>query len=204
MDQSITPDEMNTFRSIPFQKKLQSMETYLIGGPRGKYNMADVAEQVFHDRNYSFTVSLIHRCYNFSGQNGGRYKPGCRFEQAHGYRVTRDDIEAFLRQYPNGTFGSGITFEQFLLTRVQAARSGARQPSAPRPARQAPRPGPDEVSSSPALLKFRVTLLVVMLAALGVLVFLGVTGQLFERMGLSLICAAVAAVSYLAIKKIYF
>ncbi len=133
----ITEDERNQFRSIAFKKKADSMELYLIGRNGYKYNMQEVGEAVFGDANYSFTVSLIHRCYNFSGQNGGKYRNGCKFEQKYGYRVTRSDIEAFLKKYPNGTFNNGVTFEDFLLTRLKSAQNSV---PAAAPAQRQPAP----------------------------------------------------------------
>lgn len=125
----ITSDELNQFRSLPFKKKADSMELYLIGDG-GRYNMQEVATRVFGHENYSFTVSLIHRCYNFSGQNGGRYCNGCAFEKKYGYRVTRKDIEAFLKKYPSGTYSRGITFEDFLKTRINSSSNKTVTPTA--------------------------------------------------------------------------
>lgn len=121
----ITSDELAQFKSLAVKKKVDSMELYLIGSNGYKYNMQEVGARVFGDENYSYTVSLIHRCYNFSGQNGGKYRNGCNFEQTTGYRVTRSDIEAFVKKYPNGTYNNGVTFEDFLKTRV---KSGSTQP----------------------------------------------------------------------------
>lgn len=114
----ITNDELNQFRHISLKNKIDSMQLYLIGKNGYKFNMQDVGYKVFSDPNYSYTVSLIHRCYNFSGQNSGKYRDGCKFEQRYGYRVSRKDIEAFIKKYPNGTFNSNITFEDFLITRI--------------------------------------------------------------------------------------
>jgi len=125
----ITEDEFYQFSKLPLQKKIKSMEAYLIGVNGRKFNMKQVGAMVFGDENFSFTVSLIHRCYNFSNQNSGRYAPGCKFEKTYGYRVTVDDIEAFVRTYPNGTFNTGITFEDFLKTRLINAAQGQNQPA---------------------------------------------------------------------------
>lgn len=116
----ITSDELAQFKSLAVKKKVDSMELYLIGSNGYKYNMQEVGARVFGDENYSYTVSLIHRCYNFSGQNGGKYRNGCKFEQITGYRVSRSDIEAFVKKYPNGTFNNGVIFEDFLKTRVKS------------------------------------------------------------------------------------
>lgn len=130
-------DEFSQFKNLSAKKKVDSMELYLIGCNGYKYNMQEVGERVFGNENYSYTVSLIHRYYNFSGQNGGRYREGCSFERTYGYRVTRKDIEAFVRKYPNGTVDKGVTFEDFLITRVKNAKSPAqkrpKQTSAPVP-----------------------------------------------------------------------
>jgi hypothetical protein len=133
MNNIITDDELNQFRSLPVQKIVDSMEAYLIGINGHKYKMKEVGARVFGDENYSFTVSLIHRCYNFSGQNGGKYSNGCKFEKNYGYRVTRQDIEAFVKKYPMGTYSLGITFEDFLLTRVKSAKAQGTKPQAPKP-----------------------------------------------------------------------
>lgn len=118
----ITEEESAQFRSLSVKKKVDSMELYLIGANGRRYNMQEVGAAVFGDANYSYTVSLIHRCYNFSGKNSGLYRDGCRFEQTYGYKVTRRDIEAFVQRYPNGTFRNGVTFEDFLRTRASAAQ----------------------------------------------------------------------------------
>lgn len=128
-------DELNQFKSLAVKKKVDAMEAYLIGINGNRYNMQEVGARVFGDENYSFTVSLIHRCYNFSGQNGGKYRNGCKFEQMYGYRVTRKDIEAFVRKYPNGTVSQGNKFEDFLKAR---ASSSSTKKSASKPQKQTP------------------------------------------------------------------
>lgn len=117
----ISNDELMQFKNIPFSKKVDCMELYLLGDGQYRYNMEDVGRKILNDKNGSFTVSLIHRCYNFSGKNSRKYREGCKFEQTYGYRVTRRDIEDFVRTYPNGTFQTGITFEDFLKTRIGRA-----------------------------------------------------------------------------------
>ena len=119
----ISNDEFAQFKSINRNLKIEAMEMYLIGNNGYKYNMQEVGKALFGDENYSFTVSLITRCYNFAGQNGGKYRNGCKFEKTYGYRVSREDIEAFVRKYPNGTFGNGVTFEDFLIARVESSRN---------------------------------------------------------------------------------
>ena len=52
------------------------MEAYLIGINGHKYKMKEVGARVFGDENYSFTVSLIHRCYNFRGKMAGNIAMG--------------------------------------------------------------------------------------------------------------------------------
>ncbi|AGC68854.1 hypothetical protein Cst_c18770 [Thermoclostridium stercorarium subsp. stercorarium DSM 8532] len=121
MNNKITEEEFYQFKKLPVQKKIDSMEAYLIGINGRRYNMEEVGGMVFGEENYSFKVSLIHRCYNFFGQNSGKYAPGCNFERNYGYRVTRKDIEDFVNTYPNGTFDIGITFEDFLKTRIAGA-----------------------------------------------------------------------------------
>ena len=124
----ITDDELKQFKSLPFKKKIDCMEAYLIGVHGVSYNMQDVGIYVFGQENYSYTVSLIHRCYNFSGQNGGKYCEGCKFEQVYGYRVTRRDLESFVKKYPNGTFERGISFEDYLLSKVKDAKQSESVP----------------------------------------------------------------------------
>lgn len=118
----ISEDELVQLRNIPISRRVDCMALYLLGSGGYYYNMQEVGAKIFGDVNYSYTVSLIHRCYNFSGQNSGRYCNGCKFEQTYGYRVSRNDIEAFVKTYPNGTFSNGITFEEFLIARAESAR----------------------------------------------------------------------------------
>ena len=137
---TITSDEVSQFKSLPVKKKVDSMDLYLRGDGR-KYTMQEVGARIFGNENYSYSVSLIHRCYNFSGQNGGKYRNGCKFEQTYRYRVTRADIEAFVRAYPDGTFRNGVTFEDFLRTRVGSAKVPTLNPQ-----QQAQRSVPQEYS----------------------------------------------------------
>lgn len=123
----ITNDEFRQFKSLATKKKVDSMELYLIGANGCRFNMQEVGAKVFGDDNYSYTVSMIHRCYNFSGQNSGKYRNGCKFEQMYGYRVSRKDIEAFVKKYPNGTFNNGVTFEDFLRTRLNNTQKFTQQ-----------------------------------------------------------------------------
>jgi hypothetical protein len=116
----LSSDELYQFKALPKKKIVDSMELYLIGYGQYRYNMEEVGVRLFGDANYSHTVSLIHRAYNFSGQNGGRYRKGCRFETTYGYEVTKNDIVDFVNQYPNGTYRMDITFEDFLITKVKS------------------------------------------------------------------------------------
>lgn len=118
MNNSMTAEEMKTFRNLSIKTKVDSMEAYLVGVDGRTYNMQEVGDVIFGDENYSFTVSLIHRAYNFSGRNGGKYRNGCQFEKKHGYRVSRKDIEAFVRKYEHGCFDKNVTFETFLISRL--------------------------------------------------------------------------------------
>lgn len=123
---NITHDELNTFKSITTKQVIESMELYLIGNNGRTMNMAEVGRAVFGSDTYSQRVSLIHRIYNFSGQNGGKYAKGCDFERRYGYKVTKADIQAFVRKYPNGTYDNGVTFDDFLLSRISGATGGDR------------------------------------------------------------------------------
>ena len=121
MSTVISENEFNTFCSLDFKTRANCMEAYLIGLNNRMYNMEEVGSLLFNNKNYSFTISLLLRCYNFSGKNGGNYKNGCSFEKKYGYRVSRQDIEALLSTYPDGIFNTNITFEQFLISRVNNA-----------------------------------------------------------------------------------
>ena len=133
MNNIISPDELKTFKSLGQKKIVDCMELYLIEG----YNMSQVGNLVFGKENYSYTVSLIHRIYGFSDRNSGLYRNGCSFERNYSYRVTRQDIEAFVKKYPEGTYSKGIRLEDFLITRAnkqkatgvsrKASNSGDRQ-----------------------------------------------------------------------------
>lgn len=115
VNNTISQDEFNVFMGISNETKVQVMELYLIEG----YTMNDVGYEVFGKDDRSFTVSLIHRCYNFSGRNGGKYRKGCKFQLEHNYIVSKNDIEEFIKQYPRGTFGNGITFDDFLIEKIR-------------------------------------------------------------------------------------
>ncbi len=123
----ISIDEFEQFKALQRSdpdKIIDCMELYLIGDGVRTYNMNEVGAIVLGiEENGSFKVSQIHRIYNFSNSNQGRYRNGCKFEQTYGYRVTREDIEAFTDMYPDGTTEEDITFDDFLLARVQ--RGGA-------------------------------------------------------------------------------
>ena len=115
VNNTISQDEFNVFMGISNVTKVKVMELYLIEG----YTMNDVGYEVFGKDDRSFTVSLIHRCYNFSGRNGGKYRKGCKFQLEHNYIVSKKDIEEFIKRYPRGTFGNGITFEDFLIDKIR-------------------------------------------------------------------------------------
>lgn len=70
-------------------------------------------------------VSLIHRCYNFSGRNCGKFSV-----KKFGYEVTEDDVVAFVKKYPDGIIanystdpGSGIEMEEFLIEQISKCGS---------------------------------------------------------------------------------
>lgn len=116
MGNDLTSNDIQNFKHINEHDKIRCMDAYLI---RGIGNMQDVGMSVFNNRNASHTVSLIHRAYNFSLRNGGRYKNGCAFEKQYNYRVSINDIEVFVRAYPNGCWQGGYSFEQFLIERAE-------------------------------------------------------------------------------------
>ncbi len=193
----ITSSELAQFKSLAVKKKVDSMELYLIGANGYKYNMQEVGARVFGDENYSYTVSLIHRCYNFAGQNGGKYRNGCKFEQTYGYRVSRKDIEAFVKKYPNGTFNNGVTFEDFLRTRVNSAQKANTPKAAPKQQRQSPLKQNQQVQRIPQYQidykntgynndplkdrKFKGTMIAVGSAGAGILLIMLLTGNLFRH-----------------------
>lgn len=132
MDNILSEEELSQFKALAFGKKIAAMKMYLLGNGEIRYNMSEVGQAVFGGENYSYTVSLIHRAYNFSGNNSGRYRSGCLFEKKYHYRVTGKDIEAFVRTYPDGTCQKGITFESFLLSRLrQSGQQQRKTPSKP-------------------------------------------------------------------------
>jgi hypothetical protein len=113
MAKKISESELQQFRAFDPTLKANVMEAYLIRGMK----MNEVAK-LFLNSNYSFAVSLIHRCYNFSDKNSGRYSANSHFVRKYGYRVTKRDIEEFINMYPDGTFKQGITFDDFLLKKI--------------------------------------------------------------------------------------
>jgi hypothetical protein len=111
--------EWKTFDSKSFQERAEVMYLYLVEG----HNMEVTADIYYRNNNpqYSKHVSLITRCYNFSGRNKGVFS-GNRF----GDLVTKDDILAFVKEYPDGIEsessikpGSGIEMEAFLKNRIE-------------------------------------------------------------------------------------
>lgn len=128
----ISADEREQYRYIPRQKKIDAMEMYLLGRNGRFYNMEEVGEIYFGNGNESFTVSLIHRANGINCGRGsskkGLYRPGCKFEQVYGYRVTRRDIEDFIRQYEStGSAYQGVSFEDWLISRAMQARQSQGQ-----------------------------------------------------------------------------
>lgn len=114
---NLSEEEKKTLKSISLAKRIEVMSDYLLGINGAIYNMKDLGVRHFGDENYSWYVSLITRAYNFQGKNGGRYRAGCAFERKYQYQVTKKDIEAFVKAYPNGSFNSGVEFEEFLLAK---------------------------------------------------------------------------------------
>lgn len=200
----ITSEEFAQFKSLAFKKKVDSMAYYLIGENGYRYNMQEVGKRVFGDQNYSYTVSLIHRCYNFSGQNGGKYRNGCNFEQAYGYRVTKKDIEAFVKKYPNGTFNNGVTFEDFLRTRVNSAqRVSPQMQSAPRPNQQQYNYQDPGYNNDPmATLKLKALMAVFGCIGAVILIIMLLSGNLFRHWIISLIILFFTIGAFASIKEI--
>ena len=48
-----------------------------------------------------------------------KYRKGCKFQLEHNYIVSKNDIEEFIKRYPRGTFGNGITFDDFLIEKIR-------------------------------------------------------------------------------------
>jgi len=95
MGNIISESEQQQFKSFAPALKASVMEAYLIRG----LTMKEVA-QLYFNSEYSFAVSLIHRCYNFSDRNSGRYGPNSYFVKKYKYKVTREDIENSLINIP--------------------------------------------------------------------------------------------------------
>lgn len=98
--------ERDQFHSINFETKVDFIEAYLLGKHRGsevgKLTMDETAEKYGSGSHSAQTVSLVHRLSGFGGQNACLYGKGCKFERLHQYKVSRGDVEAFLREYPHG------------------------------------------------------------------------------------------------------
>lgn len=123
-----TENDLTTFRTVPPEVKARVMYTYLVGQPGDGINdMNDVAQRVLGGSCNSQSVSNITRGYGFSGQNHRKYKKGCAFEKRTEHEVTLEDIQAYVYEYPDGTFYgdgddagfTGESFEEFLERRIQ-------------------------------------------------------------------------------------
>lgn len=107
-----TNNDWNSFRVETFENKVNVLFYYLC---QGGYNMQEIATQVLRTNNQhgSQRVSLITRCYGFEGKNGGAFRT---------IGATREDVAAFVREYPNGCSydGEGQVMRAYLQKRVQA------------------------------------------------------------------------------------
>lgn len=121
-----TDNDWNEFTRHNSKEKINVMCRYLlINGA----NMKIVGTDVYGDKNGAYTVSMIHRCYNLGGENGGRYAPSSKFCREYG-EVLPEDIEEFVYKYPNGIthtnqVGTGIELEEFLKEKTAQRNSYA-------------------------------------------------------------------------------
>lgn len=180
----ISADEFSQFRYIPIEKRIDCMQIYLIGINGVRYNMEETARKVFGKSNDSFTVSLIHRCYNFSGKNSGKYREGCLFEQKYGYSVTRRDIEDFVKKYPNGTFQMDMTFEKFLLMRKDTENYNVRNQPRSKNVQKNQKIIADNAKDTNETNDFGIIIFIIGVIGLLILLF---TGNIFEHWIISIV-----------------
>lgn len=118
-----TDADWNSFNSVTLtsEKKIEALCRFLLGTNE---SMGDIESSMFGNKG-SFTVSMIHRCYNIKTQfygHQGRYAPSSKFCREYG-EVLPKDIEEFVYKYPNGIIhtnqvGTGIELEEFLKERI--------------------------------------------------------------------------------------
>ena len=109
-----TQADWMVFQSEKRQAKVGVLYEYLCVG---RQNMKDVAQKVLHDYNDQAgqRVSVITRCYGFEGHNQGKFSK---------WGVLPEDVEAFVKKYPNGcSYDGGKTMAEFLMARVQARKN---------------------------------------------------------------------------------
>ncbi len=103
----------NTLSREP-HKMAKVMYLYLV---ETGFDQKEAQMEVYKHFDYNY-ASIIMQCYNFSGRNGRKFS-GTKL----GGVVTKEDIMAFVKAYPNGISdsskpGSGIEMEDFLRERI--------------------------------------------------------------------------------------
>lgn len=102
-------NDWNFFYSVSFEDKVTVLYHYLC--EKG-YTMDKINEEFFPNKTVSHNISCITRCYGFEGHNSGIFR---------NIGATREDVEAFVKKYPQGCDydGKGTIMKNFLLQRVQ-------------------------------------------------------------------------------------
>lgn len=111
-----TESDFMALQSVRRSTRVEVMYVYLCD--KHCYSMQEVAEKVLHDNQSQAgkRVSSIMRCYGFNGKgNAGKYADV----------AVRDDIEEFVRRYPNGAADGA--FEQFIRPRIKQRQEAAAQ-----------------------------------------------------------------------------
>lgn len=111
-----TESDFMALQSVRLSTRVEVMYVYLCD--KHCYSMQEVAEKVLHDNQSQAgkRVSSIMRCYGFNGKgNAGKYADV----------AVRDDIEDFVRRYPNGAADGA--FEQFIRPRIKQRQEAAAQ-----------------------------------------------------------------------------
>lgn len=122
-----TVKDFEQFHKVNSHQRCSYMTLYLIDG----YNMDDVGQRV-DGTPTSFTTSMVHRCYGFSGNNSGVYGPKGAFYKKYKFYATPQDVSAFVHTHPNGLEHNAFPnqqgrleteFARFLLARQNATNT---------------------------------------------------------------------------------
>ena len=112
-----TDNDWASFRQEKTRDKVDVLFEYCC---KGSDSMNGIAESVLGVDGASVQrVSCITRCYDFGGNNRGIFKK---------MNVTRKDVEAFVKTYPDGVDyedGRGTVMRQFLEERLEPVDTGA-------------------------------------------------------------------------------